>query len=87
MFYFKRITLFCLKKRLPKHNMTILSKNLGRGYGPPAPPGYAYGCADFASTFALDVQQLFLHSFKEKMALRPFLGIYSSFVQFRSSLR
>ena len=47
-------------------------------------------CADFGSSIALDLQQKlkpFLHSSKEQMALRSFLGIYSSFVQFRSSLR
>jgi len=47
-------------------------------------------CADFGSTFALDVQQKlkpFLHSSKEQTALLSFLGIYSSFVWFRSSLR
>jgi len=35
--------------------------------------------ADFGCTFALDVQQKlkpFLHSSKEQMALRSFLGIY-----------
>jgi len=41
MFDFRRITLFCLEKRLAKHKMTIFSKNLG-GYGPFGPPGYAY---------------------------------------------
>jgi len=29
MFDFRRITLFCLEKRLSKHNITIFSKNLG----------------------------------------------------------
>ena len=29
MFDFRRITLFCLEKRLSKHKMTIFSKNLG----------------------------------------------------------
>jgi len=29
MFDFRRITLFCLEKRLSKHKMTMLSKNLG----------------------------------------------------------
>jgi len=43
MFDFRRITLFCLDKRLTKHKMTILSKNLG-GMAPFAPPGYIYGC-------------------------------------------
>ena len=38
MFDFRRITLFCLKKRLSKHKMTIFFKILG-GHGP---PGYAY---------------------------------------------
>jgi len=41
MFDFKRITLFCLEKRLSKHKMTIFSKNL-RGLGPFGPAGYAY---------------------------------------------
>ena len=34
---FRRITLFCLEKRLSKHKMTIFSKNLG-GHGPSGPP-------------------------------------------------
>ena len=42
MFDFRRITLFCLEKRLLKHKMTIFSQNL-RGHGPFAPPGYDYG--------------------------------------------
>jgi len=29
MFDFRRITLFCLEKRLSKHEMTIFSKNVG----------------------------------------------------------
>jgi len=29
MFDFRRITVFCLEKRLSKHKMTIFSKNLG----------------------------------------------------------
>jgi len=29
MFDFRRITLFCLEKRLSKHKMTIFSKNVG----------------------------------------------------------
>jgi len=41
MFDFRRITLFCLEKRLSRHKMTIFSKILG-GYGPSSPPGYAY---------------------------------------------
>jgi len=46
MFDFRRITLFCLEKRLSKHKMTILSKNLGRGTWPLSPPpGYAYAPA------------------------------------------
>ena len=36
---FRRITLFCLKKRLSKYKMTIFSKHLGRGMAPLAPPG------------------------------------------------
>ena len=42
MFDFRRITLFCLDKRLAKQKMTIFSKNLGV-HGPFGPPGYAYG--------------------------------------------
>jgi len=42
MFGFRRITLFCLEKRLSKHKMTIFSKNLG-GLVPFVPPtDYAY---------------------------------------------
>jgi len=37
MFNFRRITLFCLEKRLSKHKMTIFSKNLG-GHGRFGPP-------------------------------------------------
>ena len=33
----RRITLFCLEKRLSEHKMTIFSKKLG-GHGPFAPP-------------------------------------------------
>jgi len=53
------------------------------------PQNYIFCCADFGSTFALNVQQKlkpFLHSFKAQMTLRSFLRIYGSFVQFRSSL-
>jgi len=46
MFDFRRITLFCLAKRLSKHKMTIFSKNLGGALAPLAPPGYAYGHGD-----------------------------------------
>jgi len=42
MFDFRRITLFCLEKRLSKHKMTMFSKNLVGGMAPLAPPGYAY---------------------------------------------
>ena len=41
MFDFRRITLFCLEKRLSKYKMTICSKNVG-GHGSFGPPGYAY---------------------------------------------
>ena len=37
MLDFRRITLFCLEKRLSKHKMAIFSKNL-RGHGPFGPP-------------------------------------------------
>jgi len=36
MYDFRRITLFCLEKRLSKHKMTIFSKNVG-GMVPLAP--------------------------------------------------
>jgi len=48
-----------------------------------APQNAIFGCADFGSTIALDLQQkfnFFLHSSKKQMALHSFLGIYSSFV-------
>jgi len=41
MYDVKRITLFCLEKRLSRNKMIIFSKNLG-DHGPFAPPGYAY---------------------------------------------
>jgi len=41
MFHFRRITLFCLEKRLSKLKMTIFSKNF-LGEWPLYPPGYAY---------------------------------------------
>jgi len=44
MFGFRRITLFCLEKRLSKHKITIFSKHLG-GMAPLTPPGYAYASA------------------------------------------
>jgi len=41
MFDFRRITLFCLEKRLSNHKMTMFSKHLV-GHGPFGPPGYTY---------------------------------------------
>ena len=41
MFDFRRITLFCLEKRLSKHKITIYSKKLGDMVSL-ATPGYAY---------------------------------------------
>ena len=38
MFDFRRITLFCLEKRLSKHKMTIFSKNLRGSHGPLGAP-------------------------------------------------
>ena len=38
MFNFRRITLFCLEKRLSKHKITIFSTNLGGGMSPLALP-------------------------------------------------
>jgi len=37
MFDFRRITIFCLEKRVSRHKMTVFSKNLG-GHDPFAPP-------------------------------------------------
>jgi len=48
-----------------------------------APSKSIFCGADFGSTIDLDLQQKlkpFLHSSKEQMALRYFLGIYNSFV-------
>jgi len=45
MFDFRRITLFCLEKRLLKHKMTMFSKNFGGAWPLLPPPGYAYGWA------------------------------------------
>jgi len=44
MFDFRRITLFCLEKRLSKHKMTIFFKDFLGGMALFAPPAYAY-CA------------------------------------------
>ena len=48
---FRRITLFCLEKRLSKHKMTVFSKHLGCWgvMAPFAPPGYA--CVLWSATF------------------------------------
>jgi len=54
MFDFRRITLFCLEKRLSKHKMTVCPKNLG-GHALFAPPGYAYESERFHK--ALDIEQ------------------------------
>jgi len=40
MIDFRRITLFCVEKRISKHKMTIFSKNLG-DHGPFRPPSLA----------------------------------------------
>jgi len=42
MFDFRRITLFCLEKRLSKHKITIFSKNFGGPWLLCPPYGYAY---------------------------------------------
>jgi len=42
MFDFRRITLFCLEKRLSKHKIATFSKYLGRAMASLVPPGYAY---------------------------------------------
>jgi len=49
-----------------------------------------FSWTDFCSTISLDLQlklQTCLHSSQKLMEMRSFLGIYSSFVHFRSSLR
>jgi len=47
MFDFRRITLFCLEKRLSKHKMTIFSKNSEGDVAPLPHTGYAYGSESF----------------------------------------
>jgi len=42
MFDFRRITLFCLEKRLSKNKMTMFFKNFVGSMALLAPPGYAY---------------------------------------------
>jgi len=47
MFNFRRITVFCLEKRLSKHKMTIFSKKF-LGAWPLCPPaGYTYDGRQF----------------------------------------
>jgi len=43
MFDFRRITLFCLEKRLSKHKMTMFSKNVGGAW--PLWPPWLHLCA------------------------------------------
>jgi len=55
MFDFRRITLFCLEKRLSKHKMTVFSENFGGGMDSLPPPGYDYVsigrvCVQFTDT-------------------------------------
>jgi len=52
-------------------------------------PNFIFCGADFGSTIALNLQQKLkplLHSAQEHIAMRSFLGIYSFFLQYRSSL-
>jgi len=51
MLDFRRITLFCLEKRVSRHKMTIFSKTLGKAMAALAPPGYVY--ASHAETCSL----------------------------------
>jgi len=64
MFDFRRITLFCLEKRLSKHKLTIFSKNLGVPWLLWPPPGYAYValCYSFFSSDCLCDRILELHA-------------------------
>jgi len=88
MFNFRRITLFCLEKRLSKTKRTIFSKHFG-GHDPFGPPGYAYALAPsemFCVRHWLDSRSLcFVHqsltlmcvwlSFQTEEALFHLLGI------------
>ena len=66
MHEFRRITLFCLEKRLSKHKITIISKNLG-GHGPFGPPGYAHAQQKtFTNYYAL---------FPSQKAVSPLRGL------------
>jgi len=49
MFDFRRITLFCLEKRLSKYKMTIFFKILWGSWRLLPPLGHAYACAGFFS--------------------------------------
>jgi len=42
MFDFRRVTLFCLEKRLSEHKITIFSENFVAGMYPLSSPGNAY---------------------------------------------
>jgi len=59
------MTLFCLKKRLLKHKMTMFSKNLGGGMAPLSPPGYAYGSGSDtnSSSLTMHISPLRFNSF------------------------
>jgi len=47
MFDFRRITLFCLEKRLSKHKMTVFSKKLREAMAPLAPLATPMGDSSF----------------------------------------
>jgi len=79
MFVFRRITLFCLEKRLSEHKNPTFSKNLEGEKTPLDPPDYAYGLI----TVKVSV----------RVSILPGLSIYRARVQsiscnpsFRSSL-
>ena len=60
MFDLRRITVFCLEKRLSKHKMIIFSNNLGGTWRLWPAPVYAYGLACEQEHTLLCVDQWFL---------------------------
>ena len=68
MFDFRRITLFCLEKRLSKHKMTMFSKIFFEEHGPFAPLAMPMPKATTTMTFssvpiASIAHSNFLHNF------------------------
>ena len=78
MFDFRRITLFCLEKRLSKHKKTIFYKTLG-GMAPWAHPWLRL-CHAPLKYFSFVSRP---HEFKSVVTVNVFLGKFITFFYFK----